>query len=213
MNTYIINSKVKYIKQAKQDLKDLYNIDYTPFTRKNFFYFFVIDGKKFVHKESLNFVNSNAETYTRSRDPFFCALKKEFEPFDIQNFLENYQGSLLPTMLENNDKFFVYEYLQGEPVVDINSTEFHILKEKIKDMSVTPFYNSMTYNLVRTKTDIKLVDFKHLEKKTEIPFFVYFYNKEYNINTLHFSQCDDLKLIKNILSVDYPIEKTNFIAH
>ena len=213
MNTYIINSKIKYINQAKKDLFELYGINYTPFTRKIFFYFFIFKGKKYVHKESLRFVNSNAETYTRSSDPYYCNLKKEFEPLNIEPFLEKYTGNLLPKLLENNDKFFVYEYVEGDPVVDINSDEFYNLKSKIDDVEITPFYNSMAFNLIRTPEDIKLVDFKHLEKKTNMPFFVYFYNKEFNINSLHLSKQEDLTEVKKLLSIDYPIEKTKIIIH
>jgi hypothetical protein len=213
MNTYIINSKIRLIKQAKKDLFDLYGINYTPFTRKMFFYFFILDNKKYIHKESLRFVNSNAETYTKSLNPYYCNLQKEFEPFDVENVLENYEGNLLPKLLDNNDKFFVYEYVEGDLVTDLNNNEFFNLKKTVCNTKFTPFYNSMAFNLVRTKNDIKLIDFKHLEKKQDIPFFIYFYNLENCINRLYIESGVNLDKINNLLKVDYPINKSHIIVY
>jgi|688.fasta_scaffold504815_2 hypothetical protein len=213
MNTYIINSKVRLIKQAKKDLFDVYGIHHTPFTRKIFFYFFILGNKKYVHKESLRFVNSNAETYTTDLNPYYCSLKKEFEPFDPEPFLEKYNGNLLPKLLDNNDKFFVYEYVEGDLVTDLNIKEFYNLKEKILDIKITPFYNSMAFNLVRTVDDIKLIDFKHLEKKKNLPFFVYFYNLKNCINRLYIESKNDLYKVTNLLKTDYPINETEIFIY
>ena len=205
MNTYLTQSKVRLIKQARKDLLDLYNIDYTPFTRKIYFYFFELDGKKYVHKESLQFVYSNAETYTKEVDPFYCSLTKEYVPTPVCKFLETYTGNALPKLLDNNDKFLVYEYIDGEPVDSITSEEFYQLLEYHNEFDFTPFYNSMTYNLARTNNSIKVIDLKHFECKINMPFFIYLYNEDNDINRLYIQEDTDLRPIVTHLSIDYPV--------
>lgn len=108
-----------------KDAMDVYGIDAIPFSRKIYFYFFVIGNKKYIHKESLRFVYSNGETYTNDIDPQFCRLTKEIEPIDVCTFLESYKGDLLPQLLDVNDKFLVYQYEDGSLVTDINNQEFY----------------------------------------------------------------------------------------
>ena len=206
MNTYLIKSKVDLIKQARKDLLDLYGIDHTPFTRKIYFYFFELDGKKYVHKESLRFVYSNAETYTKEVDPYYCHLTKEHVPPDVCKFLETYNGTALPTLLESNDKFFVYQYVEGEPIDSITQEEFYQLWQYHTEFELTPFYNSMAYNLARTENSIKVVDLKHFECKINIPFFIYLYNEDNNINRLYVKYGTNLELIAKHLAIDYPVD-------
>ena len=204
MNSYLINSKVRLIKQAKQDLLDLYGIDASPFTRKIYFYFHVHDNKKYVHKESLRFIYSNAETYTDDIDPQVCRLTKQIDPVDVCQFLEQYQGSLLPQLLDSNDKFLVYQYEDGSLPTSINTQEFYELKQHHDSMDLTPFYNSMTYNILRADR-IKLIDLKHFEVRDDKPFYVYMYNQEAGINVLYLEHDTDHQSVYKHLEKDYPV--------
>lgn len=213
MNSYLIQSKARLIRQAQQDLLDIYGINYTPFTRKIYFYFFELNGRKYVHKESLKFVYSNAETYTTEVDPHFCYLTKQKDPVNVCSFLESYKGNFLPKLLDDNHAFFVYEYIDGDPVDYIDHNEFYKLKEYHNTLELTPFYNSMTYNLARASDGIKLIDLKHFELKKSLPFFVFLYNKENGVNKIYIESNSDLGSIKDHLSIDYPVEYSSIITY
>lgn len=213
MNTYLIQSKVELIKLARDDFKRIYGVDYTPFTRKIYFYFFEYNNKKYVHKESLKFIYSNADTYTKEIDPYFCFLSKQTYPIDIINFLENYQGDLLPKLLEINDNFLVYDYWPAEPVDSIDATEFWYLKDQHNHIRLTPFYNSMAYNLARNGDQIKLIDLKHFEIKDDKPFFIYLYNEDNRVNILYIEKGSELARVFQHLSVDYPISDAIIIEY
>lgn len=205
MNTYLTQSKVQFIKEARDDFKRIYGLDHTPFTRKIYFYFFEHRNKKYVHKRSLKFIYSNADTYTTEVDPYYCNLTKQTTPVDVITFLERYQGQLLPKLLENNDSFLVYEYWPADPVDSVTSDEFWYLKGQHERLELTPFYNSMTYNLARNDNQIKLIDLKHFEPKDSKPFFLYLYNEENNVNTLYIEKGTDTAPIANHLAIDYPV--------
>jgi hypothetical protein len=213
MNTYLTNSKVQFIKEARADFKRIYDTEYTPFTRKIYFYFFEHSGKKYIHKRALKFVYTNADTYTQDRDPNLCYLTKQTTPVDVCAFLESYQGNLLPKLLENNDSFLVYEYCAGDPIDSISDDEFYFLKDQHIQLELTPFYNSMTYNLVRTASGIKLIDFKHFEFKDAKPFFLYLYNKDNRVNTLYVEKGTNIGPIMNHLGIDYPIKDAKIIEY
>lgn len=207
MNTYLIKSKVELIKEAKQDFLNLYGVDYTPFTRKIYFYFFEHGNKKYIHRKSLRFVYTNADTYTQEVDPYFCFLSKVINPPNVEKFLIEYKGDLLPKLIEVNDKFLVYEYFEGDPVDNITLQEFKYLEKQHDIMHLTPFYNSMTYNLCRNKASIKLIDFKHFELKKDLPFFLYLYNEQNCVNTLYIQSNSNIDKIREHLIVDYPVDK------
>jgi hypothetical protein len=211
MNTYIIKSKVEKITRAKKDFYDLYGKKLTPFTRKDFFYFFIHNNKKYLHKESLDFVYSNADTFTNNIEPNCCDIYDKKSPLKIYDFLRNYKGKLLPKLLEENEKFLVYEYVNGNPIISINKEEYEFLKQCHDNMILTPFYNSMAHNLISTECGLKLVDFKHFEEKGDKPFFVYFFNEKFKVNELHFSE--RLLDIQNHLKKDYPVEKSKLIQY
>jgi hypothetical protein len=213
MNLYLINSKIRLIKQARDDLRSVYNIDYTPFTRKLHFYFFIHEDKKYVHKESLRFVYSNADTYTRDTDPTICNLYKEFDPLDPFPFLESYTGELLPKLIDVNDKFLVYEYFNGDPIEHLSEDEFYWLYTEHNKNDLTPFYNSMTYNIVRNGQTLKLVDLKHFEVKDKKPFFVYLYNEENGVNTLYIKKSTEMEPVVNHLGIDYPVQDAIIIEY
>lgn len=213
MNTYLTQSKVAFIKEARDDFKSIYGLDLTPFTRKIYFYFFEHAGKKYVHKSSLKFIYSNADTYTKEVDPEFCYLTKQTTPVDVIPFLENYAGTLLPKLLESNDSFLVYEYWDGDPVDYVTSDEFWYLKNQHEQLDLTPFYNSMTYNLARNIDQIKLIDLKHFEPKDTKPFFVYLYNQDNRVNTLYVETGTDIDSIVSHLGIDYPILDAKIIEY
>jgi hypothetical protein len=213
MNIYLIKSKVGKIKQAKQDLLDTYGIDYTPFTNKIYFYFVELDGKKYVHKESLRFIYSNADTYTYDVDPMLCPVTKEIVPVDVISFLESCSSLLLLNKLESNQHFIVYDYYAGTPIESITEAEFFELKQHNQQLELTPFYNSMTYNLVRGKQGIRLIDFKHFEVKDSKPFFVYFYNRDNSINTLYVEQGTDIGPVVKHLERDYPVLEATVVTY
>ena len=213
MNTYLTQSKVAFIKEARDDFKRIYGLDYTPFTRKIYFYFFEHSGRKYVHKRSLNFIYSNAGTYTKEVDPYFCYLVKQTAPVDVISFLENYKGPLLPKLLENNNSFLVYEYWNADPVDHVTPDEFWYLKEQHELLDLTPFYNSMTYNLARNNTQIKLIDLKHFEPKDTKPFFLYLYNEDNRVNTLYVEKSTNIEPINAHLAIDYPIKDAKIIEY
>jgi hypothetical protein len=206
MNTYLIKSKVELIKEARQDFLDIYGIEHTPFTRKLFFYFFVYNNKKYVHKKSLNFVYSNADTWTTDKEPICCELTKQISPPGVVDFLSSYAGTLLPTLVENNEKFLVFEYLQGQAVDSITSDEFYYIEQQHEKLQLTPFYNSMAYNLIRNQNIIKLTDLKHFEQKQNLPFFLYMYNEQNCVNTLYIKTNTDTNGIVQHLGKDYPVK-------
>ena len=212
MNSYLIKSKVDLIREAKNDFLALYNEQCYPFTRKTFFYFFIQDDKKYIHKKSLNFVYTNANCYIDDVDPSHCSLTKH-DPVDVCSFLETYKGKLLPKLIENNPMFFVYEFYEGDPITSINKEDFFFLKEQHESLPLTPFYNSMTYNIVRGKDGLKLVDFKHFEEKDTKPFFVYMYNELQSINHLFVEEGTDINPIVEHLEKDYPVAKAEVYTY
>lgn len=205
MNLYLIKSKVDLINEAKRDFKLLYGEECEAFTQKLFFYFIISNGKKYIHKRALNFVYTNADTYTDHVDPYFCNLSRMHVP-NICQFLETTTHPLLPRLVDSNQYFLVFDHVEGSPVDHINREEFFTLKQAHLSMNLTPFYNSMTYNIVRNVQGLRLIDFKHFEEKDEKPFFVYMYNKDNNINTLYMEEgVDDTAVIKHIAR-DYPTD-------
>lgn len=213
MNTYIINEKVRLIRKAQADYKKDFGLDYTPFTRKNFFYFFVRDNKKYVHKESLRFVYTNADTFHNDSDPTFCYLQKQVDIPDVVSFLGSAKSPLLPTLLEETSSFLVFDYIPGEPIKSLNEKDYKYIKDEVDKLELTPFYNSMTYNLLKNNNKVYLIDLKHFEKKVDIPFFIYFYNYDFGINTLYTDERSNVSLIKEIIDVDYPFDKANIIYY
>lgn len=211
INIYLTKSKVNQIRQARADFNEIYKIECSPFSRKIYFYFFIHNNKKYVHKESLKFVYSNADTYTTDIDPNSCGLTKQFEPINVIEFLEAYTGKLIPRLLEKNSKFLVYEYFEGIPIDYITAAEFYKLKDEYHKTELTPFYNSMAFNLVRSDNDIKLVDLKHFEIKDNKPFFIYLYNEEFRLNTLYVEHSTDLRAVIDHLNIDYPADTATII--
>lgn len=212
MNTYIIKEKARLIRKAQEDFYTDFGLRHTPFTRKTFFYFFELNGAKYVHKESLRFVYTNANTWTNNSDPSMCSLYKEFKVPEVLSFLSNNDSSLLPAILEETENFIVFDYIPGKPVDSISKEEYNYIKGENEKMSLTPFYNSMAYNLLRADK-LYLIDLKHFEYKKDIPFFIYFYNFDFGINKLYTDVDVDINLINGILDVDYPFAESDIIYY
>jgi hypothetical protein len=211
-NYYLNRKKVELIKEAKKDFFDVYNLNYTPFTKKIFFYFFIYDGKKYVHKKSLNFIYTNADTYTEEISPYFCNLGKK-EPIDVIKFLSSCDDNLLLKKVEENEKFLVYDFFEGDFLTHLNKEDFYRLKCFHENNWLTPFYNSMAYNILKRNDVIKMIDFKHFEKKDKKPFFIYMYNQQNKINKLFIENYDKIDMILNHLSKDYPTHKVEIFKH
>lgn len=139
MNTYIIKEKARWIRQAQKDLFQEFGIEHTPFTRKDFFYFFELDRRKYVHKQALEFVYSNAGTWTNDSDPSHCNLAKQYEIPEVIDFLQNNDSELIPDLLEVTDNFLVFDYIPGKPVDSITEEEYNYLKDETLFMNLTPF--------------------------------------------------------------------------
>lgn len=211
-NYYLNKKKVELIKEAKKDFFDLYNLNYTPFTKKIFFYFFIYDSKKYVHKKSLNFIYTNADTYTEEISPYFCKLEKK-EPIDVIKFLSSCDDNLLLKKVEENEKFLVYDFFDGDFLTDLNKEDFYYLKYFHENNWLTPFYNSMAYNILKKDHVIKMIDFKHFEEKDKKPFFIYMYNQQNKINKLFLENYDKIDMILNHLSKDYPMHNIEIFKH
>lgn len=208
-------SKAKQIREAMADYKQEFDKNVKIFTNKEFFYFFMDDNKKFIHKDSLRFRLTNADTYGYNINPEVCLLEDrknvpsmEKEIKDIFDFIINTKSPLMPELTQTKN-FLSYEFIEGEPLKEITLEDFYILKEFHEQHEFTPFYNSMCYNIIRTKSGLKIVDFKHYERKDKKPFFVYMYNQKYNVNTLYLETSTNLYQVLEYLKQDYPIMQNN----
>lgn len=206
-------AKSKQIIKAKKDYLEDFNKEAKMFTNKEFFYFFVDENTKYIHKDSLRFCLTNANTYEFDINPTKAITptpetKQYFEKeiHDLFEFFTNYKGDLLPE-LHSSENFFHYEFVIGESITSITNEEFFKLKELHDNSEFTPFYNSLCYNIVREpEGTLKVIDFKHFERKDEKPFFVYMYNEDHHINALYIEEGTDLDLVFERLDKDYKIE-------
>jgi hypothetical protein len=201
--------KIKLMREAIQDFeKDFGRKPKTFFTKKDNFYFIVDyydDMKtKFIHKKSLKMIYTNYDTYTYDLEPETCYLTKQYKPFDLCQL-----G--LPEISKN---FYAVTWLEGEIVMNISKEDFYHLKNKWNDKKFTPFYNQMLFNLIRNAEGIFIIDYKHFEYSKDLPFFIYFYNKDFNVNKLYCEKNikkEDLEKIKKHLRKDYVVEDKNVV--
>ncbi len=203
---YLTQLKAQLLRRAQRDFAEEYNKQITPYTSKTFFYFHIMDGVKYVHLPSLEAVYSNGDTFCTDLLPECCYLQKQIEPVDIASFLTSYNGDLLPLKLHQNKSFIAYQTVRGQALTQVNIHEFYRLKEKSRHCALTPFYNSMAYNLVKAddSDDVFLVDVKHFEEKDNKPFFIYMFNRENGINDLYVEQLTNT--ILDHLRIDYPVD-------
>ena len=192
--------KIKLMRQALTDFEN--DFGYKPesfFTNKDNFYFIKDKNKKYIHKKSLQLIYTNYDTYTYDINPTKCDLDKH--PKDFQRF------NLCKILPSASKHFWIVDWLEGEIITEITEKDFWSLKKKWDKQDFTPFYNQMCYNLIKNN-GIYIIDYKHFEYKKDLPFFVYFYNNDYNINTLYYYKDLD-KIIKH-LEIDYPIKEADF---
>lgn len=203
MNLYITSLKAQQIRQAQSDFGHIPYYDM--FTPKNFFYFFKHDGMKFIHKESLRLCYTNGDTYSEEIDtPNYCCIDADR---NIKVPELTFMNPLMPELMVDTEKFYIMDYVQGDACTDITEDEFFYLKNNRDFGGFTPFYNSMAFNLVRSPQGLKLIDMKHFEPIDEKPFFIYMYNKKFQINTLYVEQGTDLSSVLNHLNRDYPVRR------
>jgi hypothetical protein len=197
-NSYRNKCKIKLMREAIEDFKKDFRLKPdTFFTEKDNFYFIKKSNKKYIHKKSLKMIYTNYDTYTYDLEPETCKIQKIFDEKDIFDF------DLLD--FPQTEHFYISPWIDGETVLDITKNDFYYLKNLYKDKTYTPFYNQMLFNLIKNQKGIHIIDYKHFEYKKDLPFFIYFYNKEYKINTLYYEK--DLEKIKEHLKKDYPIQE------
>lgn len=209
MNLYLIKFKVDQIKQAAYD----YGKPINGFTRKLFFYFFIDNNIKYIHKQSLFGVYTNAFTYSDEEDtPNYCRLndkpiKDTFKP--ILDWIV--KGNSIIPKVNDSEHFISHKVMKGEVLNSLTQDQFFELKEY--DGEYTPFYNSMCYNLIDTVDGIKVLDMKHFELRDDKPFFIYMYNEDHGINKLYVESNTQLKPIFDHLNKDYYVTKQDVIYY
>jgi len=209
--TYLLKSKALYIRKAIAHFKEEFNIDIKIFTKKMFYYFTIHNNIKYIHKESFLFYLNNGDTFTYDIIPWKCNIDSlntfDFMYNDIVKLLKS-NNNLIPHIRESNN-FYMYDFVEGEPIIDISVKEFFELRKFFNENTIIPFYNSMCFNIVRTLNGLKIIDLKHFERKDNKPFYIYLNNDKYNINTLYIEETSDLELVLKHLRRDYTITNEN----
>lgn len=213
LSMYDDYSKRRNMTQAVLDFEELYGQRlYVPHTNKQYFYFIAHGGKKYVHKSSLRFLYTNRDTYTYEDDASCCPLTREFEPIDIVSILESESLPFLPKLLDSNEHFLVYEYIEGTPIQDITEDDYEECRHIHSQSSLTPMYNSINGNMIRTPSGIKLIDFKQLDPvEPSTPFFVYL--RYPTSSTLHIDASSDIAPVLSLLDAEYSTNNLSIILH
>ena len=159
---------------AKRDWFELYNKTVRIQTKKDWFYYIIDDGVKYIHKHSLKV------RYEVERES-----KTDFD--DIDYILKNYK--LFPKIKYNN-YFYYFKFVEGEPISDITQNEFYYLKENFDINGYTTFYAGMYLNIIRSGSGLFLIDPKHFRPITGLPFFLCLSNNM-NINKIYIERCDE----------------------
>jgi hypothetical protein len=210
---YDLRSKIVNIKQAQDDFFAIYHEHIqVPHTNKPLFYFIAKDGKKYVHKHSLRFIYSNRDTFTLEDGVNYCKLTQEFTPLDIVSMLEAEQIPFFPRLLDTNEYFLVYEYVDGELMQDLTNDDYQECKALHQSCKYTPFYNSINDNLIRTPSGIKLIDFKQLDPvDPTIPFYVYL--RYTTSNQLHVDAGTPTSDIVSFLAAEFSVDNLTIVEH
>ena len=190
-NKLKLSQMINFKKEFKKDFG--FDIDIKQ-DKKVYHYFEIFPGKlrktKVVRKKSLQ------DIYGYNCEDLFNFFRKNDE--------------LLPQLLGETENFFIFEYLEGDLITDINYEDFKYLK-RFEGYEFYPFINSLYTNLIRLKDGtIKLIDLKHLDSKIcNIPEYlkknliVFLYNKENKIGNLYIDNKIYLNEILEILKKDY----------
>ena len=212
LSAYDIWAKTEHIRQAQSDFNRLYGKHVTPFNRKQYFYFIADGGRKYVHKPSLQYVYTNRDTFTHDEGLEYCHLTKEFTPIDIINILETQQLPFMPKLIDVNDSFLVYEYVEGEPMHTVSSHTYNECKRIHLSSPLTPFYNSVNDNLLLTDDGITLIDFKQLDPIDPAqPFYVYVRAPHYTELHVDVDVCTDD--IVQLLDEEFSTLNLSIIRH
>lgn len=237
MKEYLRQEKIKRLYQVKSDLMTDLGLEVeagTGFTRSDMFHFVAIDGKKYIHKDSMRFVLTNGHTYFLHQESLDCFtvnpnleerrlidenVERMFRFFreDINNF------PLYPEYLEETENFFVFKYYDGDwENIDYLTREDskYIRKHYIKSYkssreTITPFYNQMLNKLVKNKKtgELKMVDLKSLEFRPKTDLAIYMYNGPVNDLYLLERRFVTRKKIIAPFAMDYPVEHARIIKH
>jgi len=176
----------------KKQFKENFDYDIIPCrTNKIYHYFEIVNDTKVVSKDALK------EIY-------------QDDCIELFKFFRS-NNKLLPMLLNETNNFFIFEYLEGEVMIDIAKEDFDYL-EQFEGSEFYPFVNSLYSNLIRTSNGIKLMDLKHLDNKvTNLPdkikdtLIVYMNNNDNNISNLYVRDEKYLDDILEILIEDYHI--------
>lgn len=212
LSAYDVWSKVQHTRQAQADFLELYGERVSPFTSNQYFYFIIHNGKKFVHKQSLKYIYTNRGTFTLDEGLDYCKLVKEFTPIDIVSILENEQLPFMPRLLDANEQFLVYEFTTGEMIQHITADDYYECKRIHAATHLTPFYNSINGNMIRTVSGIVLIDFKQLDPIDQSqPFYVYL--RWPNATELHVDSQTDVDPIIQMLDDEFSTKNLTTIRH
>lgn len=183
----MVRFKTEFFEDFSGEIKILHQ-------EKNYHYFEIYEGvmrkTKVVNKQSL----------------------REIYGYDCEDLFDFFRtnNELLPLLYGETEHFFLFEYIEGEPIRNITKEDFNYL-EKFEGLEFYPFFNSLYTNLIRQEDGkIKLIDLKHLDNKVcNIPDYlkdnliVFLYNKEDRISNLYIKNKKYIEEILNILEKDY----------
>lgn len=231
---YLLENKTNFIRRFRDDIKKDFDVDVPEghgVTQSDFFHFGVVDGLKYVHKEALRFIFSNAGTYQlhepSSKNLEFVASEPEKKAVEntIEKLFDFFRGeinehSIYPEFIRESEKFFVFKYYSAEEgwgrINSLSRSDAKYIKARYKGLSkqtnkvVTPLYNQMFDKVFKNRKtgEIKFVDLKSFELRPKEKPMVYFYNGDVNdLYVLGVSIATRNKLVERF-AIDYPVKNT-----
>lgn len=237
MKEHLRLKKIQFLYEVKNALQSDFNIGInlgTGFTKSDFFHFVPFEGKKYVYKEAMRFILTNADTYylhrplsseyemnpdQEERSSIDNSIDKMFNFFrhDINDF------KLYPEFIEETDNFFVFKYYDEdwEKITSLTWKDSRYISKhfiwsyKKSQETVTPFFNNMPHKLMKNiKTgQIKMIDLKSLEFHSVSNLAIYMYSNIMNdLYLLDWRFISKEKLIEPF-KMDYPAEASRIIKH
>lgn len=192
-----------------------------------FFYYFIHNDYKYIHKESYLFNITLYDTFDDNdiiKD--YCNLKDKSNILKYKTYQKNILNYIrgnygfLPEVQED-EFFFKAKILKGTILYQlITRKDFLDLYEHYKisiSLGVNPFSSLLSKNIIRTGTGIKLIDFKQLrtnEFELALPFLVFLGNKDessFNLFTFKENKDYDFSEFINLHNVD--ISKVKYIFY
>jgi len=233
---YLRDKKIEFLKKCHEDFISDFNFELSSgagFTRCDFFHFVVHEQIKFVHKESLKFILTNGDTYSRherleeimqpNQEQKEIVLKDVERMFDFLRTEIN-QVNLFPKLLSETKNFFVFEYYDEDDWLQLEKLSLKdsvyirhtfLTYTKNKKEIVTPFYNQMANKIFRNRKtgEVKMVDLKSLEFRKNGPLAILMNNKYVNDLYLLERRYWTKSHILKPFSIDYPVHLTSIIKH